>query len=182
MPFRIYLSRIYLSRIYLSHIYLSRIYFYLYRTEQCSVLHSSLAVCHCLVYPINSIYSNRSSYNEALFNISSVYDGSLSLHCNLDSYFLSAFVISTAILFCMGFCDVIDKPITQYQLSQTISCAWCYPCSKTDRQTITEATYPVSGAEVDSLGEVVALVEASVVCTRKCDDELASMLVCPHNL
>jgi len=42
--------------------------------------------------------------------------------------------------------------------------------------------HPVCHAEVDGLSEVVSLVEAGVVRTRKCDDNLSSMLVCTHHL
>ena len=43
-------------------------------------------------------------------------------------------------------------------------------------------THPVSGAEVDGLGEVVALVEAGVVAAREGDDKLARVLIGAHNL
>ena len=43
-------------------------------------------------------------------------------------------------------------------------------------------THPVSGAEVDGLGEVVALVEAGVVAAREGDDELARVLIGANNL
>lgn len=42
--------------------------------------------------------------------------------------------------------------------------------------------HPVGGAEIDGLGEVVALVEAAVVRPGEGDDEFAGALVGPHDL
>jgi len=42
--------------------------------------------------------------------------------------------------------------------------------------------HPVRHAEVDGLSKVVSLVEAGVVRTWKCDDNLSGMLVCTHHL
>lgn len=44
------------------------------------------------------------------------------------------------------------------------------------------STHPVSSAKVDSLGKIVALVEATVVSTRKGNDEFSCTLVCADNL
>lgn len=51
------------------------------------------------------------------------------------------------------------------------------PCQPTTLQT-----YPVGSAKVDSLGKVVALVEATVVSSGKGNDEFSCTLVCADNL
>lgn len=49
-------------------------------------------------------------------------------------------------------------------------------------QPTTLWTHPVSGAKVDSLSKIVALVEATVVSTREGNDEFSCTLVGADNL
>lgn len=51
-----------------------------------------------------------------------------------------------------------------------------------DKQHKLSDTYPVHSAEVDRLSKVEALIEATVVGSRKRDDKLTSTLVCSVNL
>lgn len=47
---------------------------------------------------------------------------------------------------------------------------------------VASAAYPICGAEVDSLGKVVSLIEAAVIGSRKGDDKLPRALVGPYDL
>lgn len=56
------------------------------------------------------------------------------------------------------------------------------PCYKSTILVERSVSYPVCRTEVDSLSKVITLVEASMVCSRKCNNELPSMLVSATDL